>query len=68
MNKNNYSYTNNITDSYLRCNSMPKGPNLFSKEIKMHLGLDLQGGVQLIYEIQTDGLGEKTPQQAKKKP
>lgn len=42
----------------------PKGPNLFSKEIKMHLGLDLQGGVQLIYEIQTDGLGEKTPQQA----
>ncbi len=42
----------------------PKGPDLFSKEIKMHLGLDLQGGVQLIYEIQTDSLGEKTPQQA----
>jgi len=42
----------------------PKGPNFFSKEIKMNLGLDLQGGVQLIYEIQTDNLGDKTPQQA----
>lgn len=42
----------------------PKGPNFFSKEIKMHLGLDLQGGVQLIYEIETDKLKDTTPQQA----
>ena len=42
----------------------PKGPNFFSREIKMNLGLDLQGGVQLIYEIQTDQLGDKLPQQA----
>ena len=42
----------------------PKGPNLFAKEIKMHLGLDLQGGVQLIYEIETDKLSDTTPQQA----
>jgi len=42
----------------------PKGPDFFSREIKMHLGLDLQGGVQLIYEIETDKLSETTPQQA----
>ncbi len=32
----------------------PKGPNLrlgkFTREIKVHLGLDLQGGAQLVYE------------------
>lgn len=42
----------------------PKGPNFFGREIKMHLGLDLQGGVQLIYEIETDKLSDTTPQQA----
>jgi len=42
----------------------PKGPDFFSREIKMHLGLDLQGGVQLIYEIETDKLSETAPQQA----
>lgn len=41
----------------------PKGPNFFSREIKIHLGLDLQGGVQLIYEIETDKLSDTTPQQ-----
>lgn len=30
---------------------LPKGPNIFSKETKIHLGLDLQGGVQLFYKI-----------------
>jgi protein-export SecD/SecF family membrane protein len=29
---------------------LPKGPNI-SKETKIHLGLDLQGGVQLFYKI-----------------
>ncbi|PIU24250.1 protein translocase subunit SecDF, partial [Candidatus Berkelbacteria bacterium CG08_land_8_20_14_0_20_39_8] len=29
---------------------IPKGPNLFGKEIKTHLGLDLQGGTELIYQ------------------
>jgi len=42
----------------------PGGPNIFSREIKMHLGLDLQGGVQLIYEIQSDKLKDKDPKQA----
>jgi preprotein translocase subunit SecD len=43
---------------------IPHGPNYFGKETKMHLGLDLQGGVQLIYEIDTSGLKDKTPEQA----
>ena len=42
----------------------PSGPNFFSREIKMHLGLDLQGGVQLIYQIETDELGDREPQEA----
>jgi len=29
---------------------IPKGPNLFGKNIKTHLGLDLQGGTELIYQ------------------
>ncbi len=41
----------------------PSGPNLFSRDLKMHLGLDLQGGVQLIYEIQTDKLGDRNLQE-----
>jgi len=28
---------------------IPKGPNLFGKDIKTHLGLDLQGGTELTY-------------------
>lgn len=28
---------------------LPKGPKIFGKEIKTHLGLDLQGGTELIY-------------------
>lgn len=29
---------------------IPKGPNYFGKDIKAHLGLDLQGGTQLVYQ------------------
>lgn len=42
---------------------IPKGPN-FGKEIKAHLGLDLQGGAQLIYEIDTSNTtANETPTQ-----
>ncbi|MFH1855197.1 MAG: hypothetical protein ABH810_02195, partial [bacterium] len=37
----------------------PRGPELASKEIKMHLGLDLQGGVQIVYEIDETGIGDR---------
>lgn len=37
----------------------PKGPNIFS-ETKMHLGLDLQGGVQLVYKIKMDDIKDKS--------
>lgn len=37
----------------------PKGPNFVSREIKMHLGLDLQGGVQIVYEIDDSGIGDR---------
>ncbi|MCX6809497.1 MAG: protein translocase subunit SecD [Candidatus Berkelbacteria bacterium] len=42
---------------------IPNGPNVFSKETKMHLGLDLQGGVQLLYSIDISNLNGKTPQE-----
>lgn len=44
--------------------AMPDGPKVFGREIKANLGLDLQGGVQLEYTIDTSKLGEKTVQQA----
>lgn len=41
----------------------PTGPNLsigkFSKELKIHEGLDLQGGVHLVYELDTSKLEDK---------
>lgn len=43
---------------------VPNGPNYFGKTLKTHLGLDLKGGVQLLYEIDTSNLGDKNPQQA----
>jgi len=43
---------------------IPNGPNYFGKETKTHLGLDLQGGVQLLYEIDTSNLKDKKPEQA----
>lgn len=43
--------------------SWPTGPNIeigkFSKELKIHEGLDLQGGTQLVYELDTSKI-EKT--------
>jgi len=42
----------------------PSGPNYFGREMKIHLGLDLQGGSQLTYEIDTSGLGDKDPKNA----
>src|SRR4030042_3217907 len=42
----------------------PKGPNYFGRESKAHLGLDLQGGVQLLYQIETLKLQNTTPLQA----
>lgn len=32
---------------------LPKGPNWFGKETKLHLGLDLQGGSHLVYQADT---------------
>lgn len=43
---------------------LPKGPNLFGRDIKANLGLDLQGGAQLVYSIDTSKLQNNTPQQA----
>ena len=40
----------------------PKGPN-FGKETKMHLGLDLQGGIQLLYQIDMSNIKDRQPSQ-----
>lgn len=37
----------------------PKGPNFFGKEIKIHEGLDLQGGTRLVYELDTSKIDSK---------
>lgn len=37
----------------------PTGPNFFSKEIKIHEGLDLQGGTHLVYEMDTSKIDPK---------
>jgi len=37
----------------------PKGPKIFGKEIKVHEGLDLQGGTHLVYELDTSKYGGK---------
>ncbi|HCJ52632.1 MAG: protein-export membrane protein SecD [Candidatus Kerfeldbacteria bacterium RIFCSPLOWO2_01_FULL_48_11] len=34
----------------------PSGPNIGSGEVKVHLGLDLKGGVQLVYSADTSGV------------
>lgn len=39
---------------------LPKGPNFFGKEIKTHLGLDLQGGTELIYITDISASTDKT--------
>lgn len=38
---------------------IPKGPNFFGKDIKTHLGLDLQGGTELIYQADLSKSTEK---------
>jgi preprotein translocase subunit SecD len=43
---------------------VPNGPDYFGKKVKTHLGLDLKGGVQLLYEIDSSNLGDKSPQNA----
>lgn len=43
---------------------IPNGPDYFTKKVKTHLGLDLKGGVQLLYEIDSSNLGDKSPQNA----
>lgn len=47
---------------------LPKGPNLkignWQKEIKVHLGLDLQGGTHLVYKLDTDKIDPKDTQDA----
>jgi preprotein translocase subunit SecD len=37
----------------------PNGPNIFGKEIKVHEGLDLQGGTHLVYEMDTSKIDPK---------
>jgi preprotein translocase subunit SecD len=39
---------------------LPKGPKIFGKEIKTHLGLDLQGGTELIYQADLSKSENKT--------
>ena len=39
---------------------IPKGPKIFGKEIKTHLGLDLQGGTELIYQADLSKSENKT--------
>ncbi|MDO8686746.1 MAG: protein translocase subunit SecD [Candidatus Berkelbacteria bacterium] len=36
----------------------PTGPNFFGKEIKIHEGLDLQGGTHLVYELDTSKISK----------
>lgn len=42
---------------------IPKGPNIkignWQKEIKLHLGLDLQGGTHLVYQLDTSKIDSK---------
>ncbi len=37
----------------------PSGPNFFGKEIKIHEGLDLQGGTHLVYDMDTSKIDPK---------
>jgi len=39
---------------------LPKGPNFFGKEVKGHLGLDLQGGTQLTYQADLSQSKDRT--------
>lgn len=37
----------------------PKGPNFFGREIKIHEGLDLQGGTYLVYQMDTSKINSQ---------
>ena len=39
---------------------LPKGPKFFGKEIKTHLGLDLQGGTELVYQADLSKSADKS--------
>lgn len=39
---------------------IPKGPKFFGKEIKTHLGLDLQGGTELVYQADISKSSDKS--------
>ncbi|MFA5158390.1 MAG: protein translocase subunit SecD [Patescibacteria group bacterium] len=39
---------------------IPKGPKFFGKEIKTHLGLDLQGGTEIIYQADLSKSNDKS--------
>lgn len=39
--------------------SWPKGPDIFNKEMKIHEGLDLQGGTHLVYEADVSKIDDK---------
>ncbi len=43
---------------------IPQGPNLGSRELKVHLGLDLRGGAQLVYTADTRGVASGEEQEA----
>ena len=36
--------------------AIPKGPNWFGRETKIHLGLDLQGGAHLVYQADVSNI------------
>ena len=44
----------------------PNEPSFFGKDIKAHLGLDLQGGVQITYKADTSGIPKADQAQALK--
>lgn len=44
--------------------AIPKTPKILGSDKKLNLGLDLQGGAQLLYELETDQLKNQTPIEA----
>ena len=44
--------------------TIPNGPDLFGKQTKLHLGLDLQGGTHLVFQADTSKIAEADKQSA----
>lgn len=44
--------------------TIPSTPKFLGTDKKMNLGLDLQGGAQLLYQLETDKLKDKSPVEA----